>query len=107
MREVMWVGASQDDLRAFPSEARRAVGFALRRAQAGEKHPAAKPLKGFGGASVLEIVVDDADWERVGSAVAEYVAGQPQARLVLELKGKEHGSPQWWEGVQVLEWRAG
>jgi predicted O-methyltransferase YrrM len=53
------------------------------------------------------IVVDDADWERVAGAVEEYLAGQPRSRLVLELRGKEHGMPQWWEGVQVLAWEAG
>lgn len=36
------------------------MGYALYRAQQGEKHPKAKPLRGFGGASVLE-VVDDYD----------------------------------------------
>ena len=35
------------------------MGFALRRAQAGGKHMDAKPLRGFGGAGVLEIVSDD------------------------------------------------
>jgi phage-related protein len=34
------------------------MGFALRVAQAGDKYAGAKPLKGFGGASVLEIVDD-------------------------------------------------
>ena len=47
-----------EDLRAFPLEARRAVGYALYFAQMGDKHPSAKPLKGFGGAGVLEIVED-------------------------------------------------
>lgn len=32
------------------------MGYALYLAQEGDKHPDAKPLKGFGGASVLEIV---------------------------------------------------
>ncbi len=32
------------------------IGEALNRAQAGGKHPVAKPLKGFGGAGVLEVV---------------------------------------------------
>ena len=36
------------------------MGTALNSAQLGGKHPAAKPLKGFGGAGVLE-VVDDFD----------------------------------------------
>ncbi len=33
-------------------------GFALHLAQMGKKHDQAKPLKGFGGASVLEVVED-------------------------------------------------
>lgn len=53
------------------------------------------------------IVVDDSDWERVGESVAEYLAGEQRARLVVDLKGKRHGAPQWWEGVQVLAWRGG
>lgn len=47
-----------DDLKDFPDEVKRAVGFALHVAQAGGKHPDAKPLKGFGGAGVLEVVED-------------------------------------------------
>src|SRR5207244_9068187 len=35
------------------------MGFALYQAQRGAKHIAAKPLKRFGGAGVLEIVEDD------------------------------------------------
>jgi phage-related protein len=34
------------------------IGYALHEAQIGKKHPEAKPLKGFGGAGVLEIVAD-------------------------------------------------
>lgn len=34
------------------------MGYALYRAQIGAKHESAKPLKGFGGAGVLEIVTD-------------------------------------------------
>ena len=58
MREVVFVGPTQDEVRAFPDAARKLVGFALYRAQEGEMHPSAKPLKGFGGAGVLEIVTD-------------------------------------------------
>jgi phage-related protein len=45
-----------DDLRQFPKEPRRKIGYALHFAQRGDKHPSARPLKGFGGAGVLEIV---------------------------------------------------
>ena len=42
----------------MPSEVVDVFGFALHRAQSGKKHDQAKPLKGFGGASVLEVVED-------------------------------------------------
>ena len=58
MKDVVWIGSSRDDLRAFPAEVRSGIGFALYRAQEGAKHPNAKPLQGFGGAGVLEIVED-------------------------------------------------
>lgn len=54
-KPIRWVGRSREDLRRFPDEAKRDIGFALAFAQRGEKHPSAKPLKGFGGAGVLEI----------------------------------------------------
>src|SRR5882672_2799180 len=55
-RPVIWVGSSRRDLRGFPREVRREIGQALYAAQQGETDPAAKPLKGFGGARVMEIV---------------------------------------------------
>lgn len=42
----------------FPYEVKRAMGYALYQAQIGRKHPDAKPLKGFSGAGVLEVVED-------------------------------------------------
>jgi phage-related protein len=57
VKPVEWVGSSLDDLRGFAQEVRRDVGQALYEAQIGGRHPAAKPLSGFGGAGVLEIVV--------------------------------------------------
>jgi phage-related protein len=59
-KPVRWVGSSKEDLSDFPEEVRRRVGGALWEAQVGRKARYAKPLKGFGGASVLE-VVDDFD----------------------------------------------
>lgn len=56
LKPVRWVGASLRELRSFPSEVRLDIGQALFTAQEGKTDPAAKPLKGFGGASVLEIV---------------------------------------------------
>ncbi len=56
-RPVVWVGSSRSDVRRFPREVRRDLGRALYAAQQGEIDPAAKPLRGFDGGSVLEIVV--------------------------------------------------
>jgi phage-related protein len=56
LKPVRWMGTSLSDLRSFPREVRLDIGHALYAAQEGKTDPAAKPLKGFGGASVLEIV---------------------------------------------------
>ncbi len=56
LKPLVWVGSSCEDLKEFPDEVKRTMGYALHLAQAGEKHPDAKPLKGFGGAGVLEVV---------------------------------------------------
>lgn len=57
-KPIRWVGSSREDLRSLPPLVKRAFGFALRAAQNGAKHPDAKPLHGFGGAGVLEVVED-------------------------------------------------
>lgn len=59
-KPVHWIGSSRDDLKAFPKDVQRSIGVALWAAQLGSKAPYAKPLKGFAGAGVLE-VVDDFD----------------------------------------------
>jgi phage-related protein len=55
-RPVVWVGSSRTDLKRLPQAVRRDMGRALYAAQRGETDPAAKPMKGFGGARVMEIV---------------------------------------------------
>ena len=59
-RPIRWLGSSLNDLRKFPKEVAREIGYALWFAQAGDKHPSAKPLKGYRGARVLEVVEDHA-----------------------------------------------
>lgn len=56
VRRLVFVGSSLDDLRDFPEDVKDEVGYALWLAQNGQKHRDAKPLSGFGGAGVLEIV---------------------------------------------------
>jgi phage-related protein len=58
MKPVRWIGRSQADLREFPAQVKKDVGIALYYAQLGEKHTSAKPLQGFGGAGVLEVIED-------------------------------------------------
>ncbi len=56
--ELVWVGSSRKDMRAFPETVRRAFGIALFAVQLGDTPPSAKPLKGFRGAGVLELIED-------------------------------------------------
>ncbi len=56
LKAVRCVGSSLKDLKCFPPEVKAEVGHALYAAQQGATDPAAKPLKGFGGVSVMEIV---------------------------------------------------
>ena len=58
LKPVEWIGSSLNDLKEFPEEVQQVVGYALYLAQCGEKHENAKPLKGFKGAGMLEIVED-------------------------------------------------
>src|SRR5688500_13169723 len=55
---LLWIGSSRKDLKTFPAEVQDVMGRALLDAQFGDKQPDAKPLHGFGGAGVLEVVDD-------------------------------------------------
>ena len=58
VKNIVWIGSSRTDLKAFPDEVKEEMGYALYQAQIGLKALSAKPLHGFGGASILEIVED-------------------------------------------------
>ncbi len=58
LKSVKWISSSRDDLREFPEDVQRMMGYALYLAQLGKKHPDTKPLKGFKGSGVLEVVED-------------------------------------------------
>ncbi len=78
LKPLTWIGPSQKDFRAFPDPVKDDMGYALYLAQLGKKPESAKPLRGFGGASVLELVEDhDRDTYRavytVRFAAAVYV----------------------------------
>ena len=63
----------------LPVGVRKFFGHALNFAQNGEQHIAAKALKGFAGAGVLEVVEDDAD----GTYRAVYTVKFKEAVFVL------------------------
>ncbi|MBI3514690.1 MAG: type II toxin-antitoxin system RelE/ParE family toxin [Proteobacteria bacterium] len=86
-KPVRWVGSSRDDLRDFPEAVRQRVGGALWDAQIGLKAPYAKPLKGFGGAGVLEIV-DDSDGDTYRAAYTVRFAGVVYVLHAFQKKSK-------------------
>jgi phage-related protein len=57
-KPVNWIASSYRDFKSFPEAVKDTMGYALYRAQVGRTHESAKPLKGFGGTSVVEIVED-------------------------------------------------
>jgi phage-related protein len=57
-KPCIFIASSNRDLKKVPSSARRILAYAIFLAQKGETHPDAKPMKGFGGAGVLEVVED-------------------------------------------------
>ncbi len=72
----------------MPSEVRRFFGHALDFAQNGSQHEAVKPLKGFGGAGVLEVVENDIG----GTYRAVYTVKFAQAVFVLHCFQKKSKS---------------
>lgn len=58
MRSLSWMGSSLEDLKTFPRSVQRQMGYARYLAQTERMSPRAKPLKGFAGAGVIEVVED-------------------------------------------------
>ena len=88
-RPVFYLGSSEDDLKEMPIEVQRTIQVALVHAQLGGKHPKATPMKGFGGASVLEVRV----WGIGGTYRAMYTVRFKEAVYVLHAfhKKSKHG----------------
>lgn len=59
-KPLEFVASSRDDPSAMPQEVKDVFGQALWEAQIGGKHVDAKPLKGFGGSGVLEVIAYEA-----------------------------------------------
>lgn len=86
-KPVRWVGGSREDLIGFPEDVRRRVGGAIWEAQLGGKAPYAKPLKGFSGAGVLE-VVDDYDGDTYRAVYTVRFAGAVYVLHAFQKKSK-------------------
>ncbi|PIQ56139.1 MAG: addiction module toxin RelE [Comamonadaceae bacterium CG12_big_fil_rev_8_21_14_0_65_59_15] len=56
-KPIKWVGSSKKDLDKMPAEVKDVFGHAIDLAQAGGKHPDAKPFRGHG-SGVMEVVED-------------------------------------------------
>ena len=98
VRPVRWVGSALRDLKEFPRAVQRDIGQALYAAQCGEAYPSIKALKGFQGASVLEIVARlETDTYRsvytvqFGSAIYVLHAFQKKAKKGRKMPKKEMG----------------
>ena len=87
-RPVTWVGSSRRDLKRFPQPVRRNFGLAFYAAQRGETDPAAKPMKGFSGTRVMEIV----DRHDTNTYRAVYTAQFDEAIYVLHAFEKKSKS---------------
>jgi phage-related protein len=88
-KPLEWIGSSHRDLMELPTNVRRFFGYALSLAQAGDQHEAAKVLKNFGSAGVLEVVENDAG----GTYRAVYTVKFAEAVFVLHCfqKKSKHG----------------
>ncbi|HUK57816.1 MAG TPA: type II toxin-antitoxin system RelE/ParE family toxin [Stellaceae bacterium] len=87
LKPIIWIGSTRDDLSRFPEGVKDAVGFALFVAQQGGKHPDAKPLRGFGGAGVLEIV-EDHDGDTYRAVYTVRLGGRVYALHAFQKKSK-------------------
>jgi phage-related protein len=84
-KDLVWVASARRDIRELPKTVQRTFGVALFAAQSGETPPIAKPLKGFGGAGVLELIEDD----RSGTYRAVYTVRFGTAVYVLHVFQKK------------------
>lgn len=102
-KPLAWIGSSKKDLMALPLAVRKFFGHALDFAQRGDKHDAAKVLKGFGGAGVLELVEDDQD----GTYRAVYTVKFAEAVFVLHCfsKKSKRGSETTKEDMDIIRAR--
>src|SRR5262245_29804203 len=87
-KPLRWIGSSLEDLSQFPGAVKKAMGHALHLAQLGQKAPNAKPLRGYRGAGVLE-VVEDHDGETYRAVYTVRFQGAVYALHAFQKKSKK------------------
>lgn len=102
-KPLLWIGSSKKDLMALPVSVRKFFGHALHFAQRGDQHDAAKVLKGFGSAGVLEVVEDDIS----GTYRAVYTVRFEEAVFVLHCfrKKSKRGIATPKEDIKIIRTR--
>jgi len=102
-KPVVWIGSSHEDWITFPDDVQDVMGYALHLAQCGEKADNAKPLTGFKGASVLEIV-DDFDGDTYRAVYTVKFQGVVYVLHAFQKKSKKGiATPQ--SHIQLIEQR--
>lgn len=102
-KPVHWIGSSRKDIQAFPEDVRSEIGYALWQVQRGETPLQAKPLKGFGGATVLEIV-DDYDTDTYRAVYTVRFAGVVYVLHAFQKKAK-HGQATPQRDIELIKRR--
>jgi phage-related protein len=103
LKPVIWISSSLVDLKEFPSEVQNDIGYALYFAKTNLKHPKAKPLKGFKGAGVLEII-EDYDGDTYRAVYTVKLAGVVYVLHVFQKKSK-HGIATPKQDLELIEQR--
>lgn len=102
-KPLEFIGTARNDLRTFPKRVRWRFGRASKAAEDGLTARTAKPLRGFGGAGVLEVVEDfDGDAYR-----AVYTVRLPHAIYVLHCwqKKSTHGIETAKTDIEIIRTR--
>lgn len=86
-KPVGFIGSARKDMKDMPPEVRQGFGRALLQAQLGHKAASAKPLRGFGGAGVLEIL-EDHDRDTYRAVYTVRFADRVYVRHVFQKKSK-------------------
>lgn len=92
MKRIVSARESKADLKRFLEVVQKHIGVALMVAQMGDKHPDAKPMRGFGGASVIEVIEDhDGDTYR---AVYTVRSRRHSTSCIASKRNRDAASPQ-------------